>query len=64
MQLRKKTDLPLESVTNDSTNLPPTSPTIDSLPAQEDSQEVLPIKTEVVPLIPEKAPDKLKNKTN
>jgi type IV pilus assembly protein PilA len=63
MKLRKKTDLPLESLTNDSTNLQPTSATIDSPPAQEDSQHVLPINTEVVPLIPEKAPDKLKNKT-
>jgi type IV pilus assembly protein PilA len=63
MPLRKKTDLPLESLTNDSTNLQPTSPTIDSPPAQEDSQDLLPTNTEVVPLIPEKAPDKLKNKT-
>jgi type II secretory pathway pseudopilin PulG len=63
MPLRKKTDLPLEFLTNDSTNLQPTSATIDSPPAQEDSQHVLPINTEVVPLIPEKAPDKLKNKT-
>jgi type II secretory pathway pseudopilin PulG len=63
MQLRKKTDLPLESLTNDSTHLQPTSPTIDSPPAQEDSQHVLPTNTEVVWLIPEKAPDKLKNKT-
>ncbi len=63
MPLRKKTDLPLESLTNDSTNLQPTSATIDSPPAQEDSQDLLPINTEVVPLIPEKAPDKLKNKT-
>jgi type II secretory pathway pseudopilin PulG len=63
MKLRKKTDLPLESLTNDSTNLQPTSPTIDSPPAQENSQDLLPTNTEVVPLIPEKAPDKLKNKT-
>jgi type II secretory pathway pseudopilin PulG len=63
MPLRKKTDLPLESLTNDSTHLQPTSPTIDSPPAQEDSQHVLPTNTEVVWLIPEKAPDKLKNKT-
>jgi type II secretory pathway pseudopilin PulG len=63
MKLRKKTDLPLESLTNDSTNLQPTSPTIDSPPAQEDSQYVLPTNTEVVWLMPEKAPDKLKNKT-
>jgi type II secretory pathway pseudopilin PulG len=63
MQLRKKTDLPLESLTNNSTNLQSTSPTIDSPPAQEDSQDLLPTNTEVVPLIPEKAPDKLKNKT-
>jgi type II secretory pathway pseudopilin PulG len=63
MKLRKKTDLSLESLTNDSTNLQPTSPTIDSPPAQEDSQDVLPTNTEVVWLIPEKAPDKLKNKT-
>ncbi len=63
MPLRKKTDLPLEFLTNDSTNLQPTSATIDSPPAQEDSQDLLPINTEVVPLIPEKAPDKLKNKT-
>lgn len=63
MPLRKKTDLPLESLTNDSTNLQPASPTIDSPPAQEDSQDVLPTNTEVVWLIPEEAPDKLKNKT-
>ena len=63
MKLRKKTDLPLESLTNDSTNLQPTSPTIDSSPAQEDSQDLLPTNTEVVWLIPEKAPDKLKNKS-
>jgi len=63
MKLRKKTDLPLESLMNDSTNLQPTSPTIDSPLAQEDSQDVLPTNTEVVPLIPEKAPDKLKNKS-
>ncbi len=63
MQLRKKTDLPLESLTNDSTNLQPTSPTIDSPPAQKDSQNLLPTNTEVVWLMPEKAPDQLKNKT-
>lgn len=63
MKLRKKTDLPLESLTNGSTNLQSTSPTIDSPPAQEDSQDLLPTNTEVVWLIPEKAPDKLKNKT-
>jgi len=64
MKLRKKTDLPLESLTNDSTNLQPTSPTIDSPPAQEDSKHVLPTNTEVVPLITQKAPNKLKNKNN
>ncbi len=63
MKLSKKTDLPLESLTNDSTNLQPTSPPIDSPQAQEDSQDVLPTNTEVVPLIPEEAPDQLKNKT-
>jgi len=62
MKLRKKTDLPLESLTNDSTNLQPTSPTIDSPPAQEDSQDLLPSKGEVVPLITQKRPNKLKDK--
>lgn len=63
MKLRKKTDLPLESLTNDSINLQPTSPTSDSPPAQEGSQDLLPPNTEGVWLIPEEAPDQLKNKT-
>jgi type II secretory pathway pseudopilin PulG len=62
MQLRKKSDLPLESLTNDSTNLQPTSPTIDSPPAQEDSQDLLPSKGKAVPLMTQKAPNKVKNK--
>lgn len=62
MKLKKKTDFPLESLTNDSTNLQPTSPTIDSPPAQEDSQDLLPSKNEVVPLITHKPSKKLKNK--
>jgi len=62
MKLRKKTDLPLESLTNDSTNLQPTSPTIDSPPIQENSHDLLPSKGKMVPLITQKAPNKLKNK--
>ncbi len=62
MPLRKKTYLPLESLTNDSTNLQPTSPTIDSPPIQENSHDLLPSKGKVVPLITQKAPNKLKNK--
>lgn len=62
MKLGKKTDFSLESLTNNSTNLQPTSPTIDSPPAQEDSQDLLPSKGEVVPLITHKPSKQLKNK--
>lgn len=62
MQPRKKPDLPLDSLMNDSTNSPPASPALDSPPPQEESKDLLPTNGEVVPLIPEKAPDELKNR--
>lgn len=62
MRLRKKSDSTPDALTNDSTNLPPASPAHDLPPPQEDSKDLLPTNSEVVPLIPEKVPD-VKNKS-
>ncbi len=62
MRLRKKSDLRLDALTNDSTHLPPASPAHDCLPPQEDSQDLLLTESELVPLIPEQVPNELKNK--
>ena len=63
MRLRKKSDSPPEALTNDSTISPPASPAHDAPPPQEDGKDLLPTESEVVPLIPEKVPDELKNKS-
>src|SRR4028119_1503421 len=63
MQPRKKSDSPVDSFTNDSTPSSSNFPVLDSPSTQENSKDLLPTNGEVVPLIPEKAPDKLKNKS-
>src|ERR671932_2734109 len=63
MQPRKKSDSSVDSLTNDSTPSSSNFPVLDSSSTQEDSQDLLPTNGEVLPLIPEKAPDKLKNKS-
>lgn len=62
MRLRKKPDSPPDTLIHDSTNSPPASPAHDSPPPQENGKDLLPHESEVVPLIPEKVPDGLKNK--
>lgn len=62
MQLRKKSDSPLDALINDPTNSPSAFPAIDSTSAQADNQDMLPANGEMVPLIPKKVPDELKNK--
>lgn len=62
MRLRKKPDSPPDTLTNNSTNSPPASPAHDSPPPQENGKDLLLTESEVVPLIPEKVPDELKNK--
>jgi len=63
MQPRKKSDSPVDSFTNDSTPSSSNFPVLDSPSTQEHSKDLLPTNGEVVPLIPEKAPDKPKNKS-
>ena len=63
MQPRKKSDSSVDSLTNDSTPSSSNFPVFDSSSTQEDSQDLLPTNGKVLPLIPEKAPDKLKNKS-
>jgi type II secretory pathway pseudopilin PulG len=63
MQPRKKSDSPVDSFTNDSTPSSSNFPVLDSPSTQEDSKDLLPTNGEVLPLIPEKAPDKVKNKS-
>ncbi len=62
MRLRKKSDSPPEVLTNHSTNSLPASPAHDAPMLQEDGKDLLPNESELVPLIPEKVPDELKNK--
>ncbi len=63
MQPRKKSDSPVDSFTNDSTPSSSNFPVLDSPSTQEHSKDSLPTNGEVVPLIPEKASNKLKNKS-
>src|ERR671932_285864 len=63
MQPRKKSDSSVDSLTNDSTPSSSNFSVLDSSSTQEDSQDLLPTNGKVLPLIPEKAPDKLKNKS-
>lgn len=63
MRLRKKPDSTPDTLIHDSTNSPPASPAHDSPPPQENGKDLLPTESEVVPLIPEKVPDGLKNKS-
>ena len=62
MRLRKKSDSPPDALTHNSTDSLPASFDLDSIPLQEDSQDLLLTESEVVPLIPEKVPNELKNK--
>lgn len=63
MQLEEKPDSSPDSLLNEPTNSPLVEPSLDSPPAQEDSKDLLPTNGEVVPFIPQKAPDALKNKS-
>lgn len=56
MQLRKKRDLPPDSLTSDCTISPP-SPLLDSPPTHEDNKEALPANSEAVPFSPQETSD-------
>jgi len=58
MQLENKVDSSSNSLLNEPTDSPFIEPTLDSPLAQENSGELLLKQEEVVPLIPEKVPDK------
>jgi type II secretory pathway pseudopilin PulG len=58
MQLENKVDSSSNSLLNEPTDSPFIEQTLDSPPAQENSGEFLLKQEEVVPLIPEKVPDK------
>ena len=58
MQLENKADSSSNSLLNEPTDSPFIEPTLDSPPAQDNSGELLLKQEEVVPLIPEKVPDK------
>ena len=58
MQLENKADSSSNSLLNEPTDSPFIEQTLDSPPAQENSGEFLLKQEEVVPLIPEKVPDK------